>query len=69
MDMFSEKPGTELDLLAMYNFRSHDISSAHGGKVRACFHSWRKWWICFRCCAPGHGDRGCCADMMVPCDA
>ncbi|BDA49076.1 probable Sushi, von Willebrand factor type A, EGF and pentraxin pentraxin domain-containing protein at C-terminar half [Coccomyxa sp. Obi] len=31
-DMFSEKPGTELDLLAMYNFRSQDISSAHGGK-------------------------------------
>ncbi|KAK9918751.1 hypothetical protein WJX75_006574 [Coccomyxa subellipsoidea] len=31
-DMFSENPGTELDLLAMYNFRSQDISKGHGAK-------------------------------------
>ena len=36
-DMFSEKPGTELDLLAMYNFRSQDISKGHGAKVHLIF--------------------------------
>ncbi len=36
-DMFSEKPGTELDLLTMYNFRSQDISKGHLGKVHPHF--------------------------------
>jgi hypothetical protein len=36
-DMFSENPGTELDLLAMYNFRSQDISKGHGAKVHLSF--------------------------------
>lgn len=31
--MYSDKPGMELDLLAMYNFRREDVTSGHSGKV------------------------------------